>query len=251
VINGRKYRFAEMEFYFTSKNHDDPFTHKDETQQQCGLWYFHRTNGQYRDGNYKGLDITIGDGKEAIGGILIRSIQSLDSTGTFVHGPCKTVDHILELSKTPSIKTMVNDLLKGHLEVSQQDGSLRIQPKGDFNIPKANVFRSPRVGLHMNKKKVAAQLQQQFIFKYYRFFILPKKMVKGRHLFISGLHHLGKSKADIKNITGATTAAVDKFVQAYEEGKQKKKVEDYFGQKLESDDDICRCFGTLYRQYAE
>ena len=33
-------------------------------------------------------------------------------------------------------------------------------------------------------------------------------------LIISGLHHLGRSKGDIKNITGAST--VDKFVQAYE-----------------------------------
>ncbi len=57
--------------------------------------------------NYKGLDITLGQGEEAYGGILIRSIEAI-GTGKFVCGPCKSVDHILELCKATSIKVLVD-----------------------------------------------------------------------------------------------------------------------------------------------
>jgi hypothetical protein len=60
-INGVEARFAEIEFYLTTKKspvHPDPFTHCDKLQKQCGIWYFHRQdNGAYKSGSYKVLNL--------------------------------------------------------------------------------------------------------------------------------------------------------------------------------------------------
>lgn len=50
VINNKKHRLAEIEFYFNSQHFQDPYPHGDVVQQTCGSWYFHKTNGRYRDG---------------------------------------------------------------------------------------------------------------------------------------------------------------------------------------------------------
>lgn len=61
-INGVEARFAEIEFYLTTKKssvHPDPFTHCDKLQKQLGIWYFHRQdNGAYKSGSYKVLLIS-------------------------------------------------------------------------------------------------------------------------------------------------------------------------------------------------
>lgn len=58
--NGKRYRINEIEFYLTGKAHPDPFTHQDKQQLTSCQWYFHKHGAKYRDGNYKGLDITFG-----------------------------------------------------------------------------------------------------------------------------------------------------------------------------------------------
>lgn len=87
------YRLAEIEFYFSSPDHDDVFTHKEEMQRNSGKWcvppipslhasahlifivififirYFHRDvsdRNKYRSGNRKGLDITFGNGERKV-----------------------------------------------------------------------------------------------------------------------------------------------------------------------------------------
>jgi hypothetical protein len=38
VGNKKRYRFAELEFYYTSPNHPDPFTHQSEHQLENACW---------------------------------------------------------------------------------------------------------------------------------------------------------------------------------------------------------------------
>jgi len=113
VINGKRYRFTELEYYFTSSTHNDPFTHCDDVQYTLANWYFHRSGKSYKSGSYKGLDISIGNSEKEAGGILIRSIESLDGTASVVCGPSKTVDKILELCKAEqNVKGFVEEHLK-------------------------------------------------------------------------------------------------------------------------------------------
>jgi len=114
VINGKRYRFTEVEYYFTCSTHNDPFTHCDDVQYTLANWYFHKSGKSYKSGSYKGLDISIGNSEKEAGGILIRSIESLDGTANVVCGPSKTVDKVLELCKaeTNAVKTFVEEQLK-------------------------------------------------------------------------------------------------------------------------------------------
>ena len=61
-VAGQPHRLIEVEVYYHSPAHPDPFAHKDKVQLESGRWYFHRTHGQYRGGNFKGLDLAFGDG---------------------------------------------------------------------------------------------------------------------------------------------------------------------------------------------
>lgn len=60
MAKGKRFRIVEIEFYLVGGVHDDVFTHQDKQQMTSCQWYFHKTGGQYRSGNYKGLDITFG-----------------------------------------------------------------------------------------------------------------------------------------------------------------------------------------------
>ncbi|WP_292657280.1 hypothetical protein, partial [Nitratifractor sp.] len=67
-----KYTISELEFYYCRDDHEDCYCHSyesykkgyDHKQKQRLCWYFHGS----------GMDITIGDGKNIYGGILIRSV---------------------------------------------------------------------------------------------------------------------------------------------------------------------------------
>lgn len=50
IIAGRRHQLLEIEYYFTSKNHADPFTHCTKIQENNCEWYFHRTGDSYRGG---------------------------------------------------------------------------------------------------------------------------------------------------------------------------------------------------------
>ena len=70
------FRICEVEFYLNCEGHIDTFTHGDTLQKQNCKWYFHKMNGAYKSGTYKGLDLSFGKPDiNAIGGILIRAIM--------------------------------------------------------------------------------------------------------------------------------------------------------------------------------
>jgi len=83
-----------------------------------------------RRGNstYKGLDISIGRNEHGVGGILIRTIQQLESAaGKYagaktppvktICGPCLSVDHILKLTGAATIADLVTATMKGNISV--------------------------------------------------------------------------------------------------------------------------------------
>ena len=102
-INGNEYRITEIEFYLHCDGHLDPYVHKNKRQKDFKKWYFHRykKSDKLKVGNYKGLDITFGKGKncKVYGGILIRAIEKYDDTNKYTEGPCNVVNQILKVFK--------------------------------------------------------------------------------------------------------------------------------------------------------
>jgi len=129
MVDNKKHRLVEVEFYFTCSKHNDPFTHGDKVQFTTGNWYFHKTGMNYRGGTYKGLDISIGNSSKEYGGVLIRTIEQLATSdrSTIVCGPCKSVDHILEVCSGPTIKDLVDHQMKNNIAVENQSGPLFLQ----------------------------------------------------------------------------------------------------------------------------
>ncbi len=88
-INGKKqYRVINIEFYYYEKGlHEDENTHgvcSDRAKQRQlmnGEWYLHKKSVSLGC-NYKGLDYTIGDGKN-FGGILIKEVVRIKDDKKF------------------------------------------------------------------------------------------------------------------------------------------------------------------------
>lgn len=141
MINGRPHRICEVEFYLNSPNHQDKYVHGHLDQTQKGTWYFHRfNNGTYKNGTFKGVDITFGC-RDVCAAVLIRSIY--DSVeNRLIEGPCKTVDHILSLSAVDSIIAFTGN---ASLNVLNNERGL-ILVEGSNPNPNAILY-GPRIGL--------------------------------------------------------------------------------------------------------
>lgn len=143
LINKKKYRLVEIEFYLNCQAHIDPYTHNDKDQMLAHTFYFHKfKNGTYKAGTFKGMDLIFGDIKEkAYFGILVRSIEDMES-GNFVEGPCNVVNKILNLYDCDSII----DFTGSHnLEIFKNKKNFVL--KISENIPQQEIFWGPRIGL--------------------------------------------------------------------------------------------------------
>src|SRR5262249_29221395 len=99
-IHGRAHRLTEVEVYYHSELHPDPFAHRDPVQVHGGRWYFHKSHGSYRGGSFKGLDLTFGD-ESAHAGVLFRGLQAVD--GSYIDGPSLLVDYVLDATGYQSV----------------------------------------------------------------------------------------------------------------------------------------------------
>ncbi len=86
VVNNAVYDFSEVEFYYHSNNHKDPYVHKDNMQLTNGQWYFHGS----------GIDITFGEKRDIYGGILIRGIKKIKPSTKFYSGPLVVAKEIFQ-----------------------------------------------------------------------------------------------------------------------------------------------------------
>jgi len=58
VVSGREYRLFEIEFYYSSAIHPDPFVHRHPQQLTRSRWYFHKKGAVFSPGLYRGVDLT-------------------------------------------------------------------------------------------------------------------------------------------------------------------------------------------------
>jgi hypothetical protein len=98
VAGNKIYELCELEFYYNSSDHDDPYIHGDEMQKTNSQWYFHGS----------GIDITLGCSENnSYGGILIRGIKDIENFSKFISGPLLVAKELfyqhggIELSSIP------------------------------------------------------------------------------------------------------------------------------------------------------
>ena len=206
----KHYRVSEIEFYFNDYSaHKDTFTHGDEMQKQTGKWYFHKQNGlAFKSGTYKGLDLSIGKGDKAVGGILFRAMmpvklidgraEPLNSKSDFIEGPCLLVDRILAdaqpeesksfdlnaLHKLSTFSTTCDAFDQGSIvHLMPLNGKTTIQAS---YLPKRELVSCPRVGLTLKKYD---DHKPEYWLADYRFLIYPEFHAKMKDFIILSLIH--------------------------------------------------------------
>ena len=226
-INNEEHRICEVEFYLLNTSHPDPFVHGDPDQKIPLKWYFHKMNGVYKGGTYKGLDMTFGYGdNKAYGGMLIRSIKPKDKN--VIEGPCKVVDYILKQNNAPHVADYIGD--NGLLNCMTHP-TLQIRYMPD-HYPDETIFLGPRVGLTLKKK---GGDRFGYVMKDYRYLTYPKDIKKYKNTIIANLLHTGKSQEDVITLTKASAGNVGKYKITYDAGKDHKK-EEFEGKDFKSDD---------------
>ncbi len=204
-IGDETFRFMEVEAYYNSPEHPDPFTHNDPIQGMWGAWYFHRTAGKLRSGSFKGLDLAIGN-EPARGGILIRGIAS-DTRQ--IDGPSLSVDTMMQKAGYDSL----SKLSKKVSGLTAWDESNPLQLITGEAVAPEPLF-CPRVGLTLKKAK-AGSSHFQYIGRHYRLLAEPAKTAKGRLHAIVALHYQGKTIEEISAATGSPKGSVKKTVDSY------------------------------------
>jgi len=240
VVADQRYRLVEIEFYHTSTDHPDPFSHCDPLQLEMARWYFHRTRGSYRGGSFKGVDVTFSDGTYH-GGALIRGIEGPD--GKLIDGPSITVDHLLKMTG----KTKVSDLDKaiGGRKFWDPENPLHLEW---LDTPRESaIVRCGRVGLSLRKTPVT-DLMTQFFLRRYRYLTEPRRTAKGKPSLVLALHAQGESPEAIHQLTGCPKASIVRYIADYESGRVAADFTPYHGGELNTGS-LCKLHGTWQAVY--
>jgi hypothetical protein len=243
IINNVSHQLLEVELYYTSQQHPDPYTHLNPDQTTSGYFHFHKAGNQpqskYKGGSYKGLDISVGYNdniNKTYGGILIRSIQNLESKEIIV-GPCKSVDYILQQCKVNSIEELTQ-LSVFPLSIDRKvNNLLNILP-----------LRCTRIGLYLTKN-VDVQIQGYYMKKKYRFVSwtylhVIAKETKSKISITIGLLYLNKTLKYIQNILKSNP---EKIIEQFNIGCTLTDLKPYTGHSLSSINEIAQCLGCLHR----
>jgi hypothetical protein len=203
-VAGSINRLVEIEFYFDSKEHPDPFAHRHPEQATSGRWYFHRIGESYRGGSFKGFDLTFGDGV-AHGGILIRSLETPE--GRLVVGPSLCVDYLLATTGSSSVAALASAI--GGRGAADPGSPLQLidGPKATTEV---TLFRSARVGLSLKRHNDAIAVDR--LSRPYRFLSEPRRVTKGRAELIAALLSAGHSPEDVRRLTGSPIKTITAMV---------------------------------------
>jgi hypothetical protein len=234
-VGREPHRLVEIEFYYHGAGHLDAFAHRDPIQLHCGRWYFHRTNGVYRSGSFKGLDLAFGDGT-AHAGVLLRGLETPD--GQLIDGPSLLVDHLLDRTGAETVSKL--DKAIGERVAWAEDNPLSLRQVAETE--RREPYRSGRVGLTLKKAKPTSDLPR-FLLRNYRYLTLPRRTAKGKVYLVLALHALGIDADDIKDMTGCPAGTVRRYIADFEEGKKTPDLAPFFGAELKPVD-LCRLHGV-------
>lgn len=249
TIGTHKFRISEIEYYYQDKHHPDWFAHCDQMQKTNCKWYLHRTGNSYRNGTYKGIDITFGS-KNSFGGILIRSMENSETNEIF-EGPCVCVDQMIKLLNKENINDFASELEKSDFCIFNSPLSIVRIKKNLDNLNKCKIYRSSRVGLTLKKSsgnwKHAHDMhslnQKDWIFRPYRYMTSLNKS-KGKHYIIVELVAEGLNVDKIASKTGSTIKKVSSLIESYNKGSELNNIKSYENRNL-TNEDICELYAIL------
>lgn len=202
-------RVVEAELYLHHPERwPDPYVHGHPFQREPSQWYFHRAGSSLRQGTFKGLDLTLGDGHETHAGLLIRSVET--SHGKLICGPCNCVHHIMQ---TLGIEALADLEAQARAHDATSDKNiLSLQTLATETKP-LTVYHSARVGLSL--KRVATHPEMpRFILSRQRFVARPS-IAKGRYLTTLAMIEDGVlDDAEIARLTGTSIRAIEHARQA-------------------------------------
>jgi hypothetical protein len=240
ILGTRAHRFTEVEVYYHGPGHADPFTHRDPVQQQLGRWYFHRSNGTYRSGSFKGVDLAFGD-SSAFAGVLIRGLEK--PNGDLVDGPSLCVDYLLDATGAGTVAAL-DKAIAGRLGWESGNPLLLRQTS---EIEQRPLFRSGRIGLTLKRARGHAEMPR-FVLRAYRFLTQPKRISKGRLLLVLALHAQGESPQQIQQTTGCTRGAIDRYIADFEAGSKQVDFAPFVGKDL-TPADLARLHGVWHASF--
>ena len=166
TIDYRLYLLTEIEFYYFSDIHPDPYVHRHTNQLKTGLWYFHNV----------GQDLTFGS-KGCYGGILIRGIATTDKLNIdkleFTDGPIKTFDELFNK------RLRLDGEHTFHVKLSKKS----VIPEGQ------KIYSFPRVGLYPQGR----EHDEEYFIKRYRYHSHPWMTKAERHVIYLLLKYTDKN----------------------------------------------------------
>jgi 3-methyladenine DNA glycosylase Mpg len=240
LVGQQPHRVVEIELYYWSKAHPDPFAHRDPIQFEIGHWYFHRAHGVFRGGSFKGLDLTFGNA-DASGGVLIRGLEKPD--GTFIDGPSLCVDYLLKATGTKTVATLDHSANKS---LAWEKGNpLRLhEVQGTENRAP---MRTPRVGLSL-KRAASSPESTRFLMLPYRYLTEPRRTKKGKIVMVLALHVQGVCLARIQQLTNCPRRAIERYVADFERGQNEADFAPYFGAHL-GPSELCKLYGVWFAHW--
>ncbi|HTU93345.1 MAG TPA: hypothetical protein VMF69_24910 [Gemmataceae bacterium] len=239
IVGQRPYRMVEIEFYYWSKEHPDPFTHRDPVQFHTGYWYFHRSHGVYRGGSFKGLDLTFGQNVTS-GGIIIRGLETPD--GGLIDGPSLCMDHLLDATGAATVAELDRTICNRAWEKNNPLRLTAIKVRENRTL-----FRSPRVGL-MLKRVEARTDATRFVMLPYRYLTEPSRIKKGKLHVVLALHAQGIDIEGINRLTNCPRRIVERYIADFERGRKEADFTPYFGIDL-GPAELCKLYGVWFAHW--
>lgn len=203
------YRLSEIEFYYRSPRHPDPFVHGYPLQKNPGAWYLHRHGSGFRGGSFKGIDLCFGN-RVSYGGILLRSIAVAAGNahpsgggpteireGELISGPSLVVDALMNNLHAASVAEL--DRMISRYPAWSRKNPLHISLQRRRPMP---FWRTQRVGLKPSQSDVAERYRSA----HYRYLNEPHRITKGRGLLIAAMLEAGMTDDAIAEVIGCTKA---------------------------------------------
>lgn len=220
VVAGQVHRLCEVEFYWHSPGHPDPFVHVHPLQLTSQRWYFHRAgnnhrtgqHGSYRGGSFKGVDLTFGDGHN-YGGVLIRAVErtgTASTPGVLIDGPSRTVDQLLKTTGYASIAALDRAIAGRSADDPASPLHLRLVER----VPSRRVVWSVRVGLTLRSKLGDLPTQVRFLLAPYRALCEPARLTKGRVQLAIARYACGHDASAIARLLHTRRAVVERWLLA-------------------------------------
>src|SRR5947209_18806215 len=107
------------------------------------------------------------------------------------------------------------------------------------------ILACARVGLSLRRAWPGTTMPS-YLTRPYRFLTEPTRIAKGKPHMVMGLHRLGRTHDEIRDLTRAPARSITTYVVEYETGRHGGRFEDYFGKEI-GPRELCRLHGIADR----